>query len=957
MTRKFNAGRQSEQIFNRELHDLFMALKYLNSGNTKPTQDEQAEIPNGALWQESYFDKNILNTYNALSKQWTPFFKGYYHPADVFTKPDTPVNGQLWIDATEGNLLKSYDSNTSSWIAVSAIQADVNGNIGAYNNFILINPLKPSLNKSYLVPSEEVGRLYDTASYIHPSDPAYVKGSAVSFDYTSKLPGNESWLHVNAKNLNKVEKRLIKVITDSKDPNAYTIELFDHNTEFYKIDKTTGLGTILLPNLEDPKAGDYIKTDYGIKLLKQDIEYVYAISYGFGSYAKRPGSLIRKSGVVKTQDTVFIGNSTEHAFVFLDGLYLEQSKYTHDRSNQSIVITGDDITELMDLTVVTFPDYAKNKTDGNPLELTINHTNIQGVDAVVGPIPDNAKTFVKPMAFVSGLNTNPASEPVEVIIQGDQATIKNIGPMEENDIFKVMIIEANGVYCGTGTVSATRRIESELIDITSNYMLFVDGILISPRDLDIADGSIGAMGLKEGQHWSLIKANPANYVDIIFDSAVSHFSVKIEDNNEATIFNDCDEAIVFVDTGTLVDRDAINKYKLPPKGINGQIIVINNPISESDTTIEYYQWTRSSNKWNKISDTSLFETIDLIVNGYFATRGSISIINKKFVDKPYTYYAYTLINGIDEPLLFGYRDTVEGLYNYKVNLKHEFMADTGSLITHVNGLRAYPTETGNSSFKLDEIDSISTIDWKGEQVQGWEDKDNALDNGYLTYIVEKPEANETTSYMRQTLTPRDRIEGYTNTYQTKVSLMPGHLTVYVNGLRLPREEFAVIDQHTLVLYRDVVGGQSINDISDNTTWNKFTYNTLDGLKTIDCLSFDTIEIEVRNDLKIKELSIPVRYAGQNIFTVEDDGIPKSLITSRDFLKIYINGVFYGDEYEIHEDNQFIALVNMHTLETLGTDPIDMHFKKNPAAYEKYQEEYGKPYYAKQPKDIITFEWR
>lgn len=49
MSRKFNIGRQSEHNMNKELHDLFMALKYLNSGNTKPVQDEQADIPNGAI--------------------------------------------------------------------------------------------------------------------------------------------------------------------------------------------------------------------------------------------------------------------------------------------------------------------------------------------------------------------------------------------------------------------------------------------------------------------------------------------------------------------------------------------------------------------------------------------------------------------------------------------------------------------------------------------------------------------------------------------------------------------------------------------------------------------------------------------------------------------------------------------------------------------------------------------
>ena len=50
--RKFNMGRQNEQVLNKEWHDLFMALKYLNNEryhNAETVQERQEQIPKRAL--------------------------------------------------------------------------------------------------------------------------------------------------------------------------------------------------------------------------------------------------------------------------------------------------------------------------------------------------------------------------------------------------------------------------------------------------------------------------------------------------------------------------------------------------------------------------------------------------------------------------------------------------------------------------------------------------------------------------------------------------------------------------------------------------------------------------------------------------------------------------------------------------------------------------------------------
>ena len=117
MPRKFTIGRQNEQLLNKELHALFMALKYLNTGYDTPIKDEQTDIPYGALWMDPSYGKNVLKAYSQ-NRGWEPVFKNYYHPANILQKPDSPTHGQIWVDSSKNDLLHYYDENTGSWIAM-----------------------------------------------------------------------------------------------------------------------------------------------------------------------------------------------------------------------------------------------------------------------------------------------------------------------------------------------------------------------------------------------------------------------------------------------------------------------------------------------------------------------------------------------------------------------------------------------------------------------------------------------------------------------------------------------------------------------------------------------------------------------------------------------------------------------------------------------------------------------
>ena len=948
MPRKFTIGRQNEQLLNKELHDMFMALKYLNTGYNTPVKDEQTDIPYGAVWMDPSFGKNVLKAYSQ-NRGWEPVFKNYYHPANILQKPDSPTHGQTWIDSSKNDLLHYYDENTGSWIAVSALAANKNDvGISGFDNFVNIFPLVPSITEgnkhSYLVPSELAGRMFDGGTYIHPSSEHYKKESEVSISFNDQnLTEQESWIHINPSRLNACEKKLVKVNKEVSSEKAYIIDINPYNTEFYGIDTITKKGTLLRYKSDDATS-DYTHTDVGIRLTPKayKYDYVYAISYSFAT-SNYPGSLIRQSLTVGTEDEIYVGQYNKHPFVFLDGLYLEQEIYNYDHQEGVVRITNDDITQKMDMVSVIFKDFSKGN-DGRGYEYTINQSNINGVDAVVGPLTANTQAFKKPMAFVSGVMGVTASiyTPEEVVISGTTATIKNIGPIANGDEFKVMIAESDGMYLDSGEITETKAIKSDTITGADTYIVFVDGLLMSPNDLKLSEGEIKISGAVQGQQWILLKVADEEETAVIFDSVVSNYSIKINDNNEVIPYNNCDNAVVYVGEGVLVDLKAVERGELPKKGVAGQVIK-HKKILEDGTAIEGYKiWDYISYSWIDIEDTELITQISKLPT-YFSTKGSISIIDNSFVGDPLTYYAYTYNNSIDEPLLYDMRyTTVDTPKQFKVNFDHVFRPNVGALTTYLNNLLILPEEdpSGNGAFTMPEIDQ----------------EKNPYDEGEILYIVERPELNEDVACKRETLTAENRDPSLANTYTTNLSLIPGVVNVFVNGVKLEREEYSLVNEHSIMIHFDIVGGQSHYQTNDKNTWNKYAVYTSEGIKTMDCIQPDEIIVEVREDYRLKTQTLPVRYAGQQYFSVDDDGLAETLLNTKDYVKIYINGIIYTGEYTINRDAGVIVLEDANITNNLNIDAMDRYFTQNPEAYAKYQQEYGK-YYPKKVVDRITFEWR
>lgn len=135
--RKFNVGRQSEQIFNEELHKMYESTKHLLDVPENKHSVPEAKL-DGSLWLDR--SKNELKSYNKATDTWNTIFQKKFQIVDQITNifpPSNPVLGQLWL---YNDVLMYF--NGSEWKPVKALEQDGSQfNLAIFENFLLVSPL------------------------------------------------------------------------------------------------------------------------------------------------------------------------------------------------------------------------------------------------------------------------------------------------------------------------------------------------------------------------------------------------------------------------------------------------------------------------------------------------------------------------------------------------------------------------------------------------------------------------------------------------------------------------------------------------------------------------------------------------------------------------------------------------------------------------------------------------
>lgn len=845
----------------------------------------------------------------------------------------------------------------------------------------------PVMMSQFLLPSVDMDKFFVNGRYTDD----YITKTNVCIQYpTEDLQGAvAAGVHVNPSRLINIKKKLFAI-----DPINPVIECNEINTEFYAF--KNGIGSLLFKTGDNNT--DYMSSAVGIRLMPKIVsayDFVLAVTYQFAN-SRHLGKLYR--GHIELDGTgnhgIYIGNIADPITVFIQGLYLDENyaAYVPWVANKAYVV-GDKVSydnqyymcntdhtsnATFDTAEMAYWDYESaqvtyeyNPNTGYltmPLEKELDVAIISFPRVERGTIKIDADTnkgfiqldttrtgfteFKQPLVFVCGQSL---STPVALADYTYDSTLKRFWIDNAQSGMAYAVAEADNssesnpnynMFVASDIVPEPTSGNQTAIpcDFTQipediDPIIFVDGIIVSGKDITRnQDGSFSIYGLMPGQDYTLLKDIEGR---VLFDDIASFITIPVKDASGQNVT--IDDATIYIEDSIICDAKAVytsvEPKNLPPGG-NGEIkLYMGNGVEQ------WCKYDAIKREWTSITDTNMINLFDSTAadTGYTVSKKAISILNDfcQGAPKNCTYFGYAYANTIEEPMHIGDMHISQDQTVCKVGFKDLYPKDVNALSVWIDGLRQYYiTESSDSrTFTLPEEIGSPT-------------------GSNLFYVVEKPEGQEIKSCEREIVNQRDsvtgkisgKIDGILNTFQTTIPLFPGNLRVYIGGIRQPSSAYKVIDAYTIMFKDPVRGGMSEDELAPFEIEKNGVLTTCYPIE-------DEILIEVRQDYSLRECTIAAK-PGQRVFTVQSDGIPETLLDSRDFIMIYVNGQAYGKGYVIDKNNGSIELTNRDVTDYLSTDNMAAYFNSNPDAYTRWKLKTGNSYYEpKVIKDYITFEWR
>jgi hypothetical protein len=189
------------------------------------------------------------------------------------------------------------------------------------------------------------------------------------------------------------------------------------------------------------------------------------------------------------------------------------------------------------------------------------------------------------------------------------------------------------------------------------------------------------------------------------------------------------------------------------------------------------------------------------------------------------------------------------------------------------------------------------------------------------------------------------------------SLYPGRVTVYVNGLRLPKEKWILLDNKRIMLNFD-------NYISLGTEDNypKETFTKDGNIFEVNHTYPDHIMVEIRKDYDRRENTIILEDNDFEI-SIEKYGLPIEILESEDEVLFYLNGQYLGLsrsknlDYKLNIYKACISLLNPDTVSMLTVDNLKILLERNALIYAEWKKKTGKDKYVPKTKNELTLVWR
>ena len=272
-----------------------------------------------------------------------------------------------------------------------------------------------------------------------------------------------------------------------------------------------------------------------------------------------------------------------------------------------------------------------------------------------------------------------------------------------------------------------------------------------------------------------------------------------------------------------------------------------------------------------------------------------------------------------------------------------YIPQTGSLSVWLNGIRQYP-ET------LKETEMISGIK---EDPSGLKFYFPEPITGLVTYTVQAPEKNSSSSFVREVLTHENISPGTVNLYKTKNSLYPGRVSVYINGIRQPQESYTILDNYT-IYFNDketmLIGNE------ENYPVEKILVNK--EIKEIAHNESDKIMVEV-SMIEKQEKTIEIEKDFSYDIDINKYNIDLNILEPSDEIMIFTNGMFFGAEslngYKTNKNKGTVTITDPNTIHAISSNPLEELLLTGKDKMKKYKDMYGKDYERK--NSIVTLEWR
>ena len=770
--RSFQNGRQSDQLFNDELHEIIELVRHLAYQPQNETDSPDGKV-SGSLWIDP--NTNEAKRYNATLKTWEPVYgnqlKLITHIADEIM-PDNPIIGQLWI---QNGVLMWWDG--LKWDAARTLLQDgAKFSLAAFEDFIFSSPLSATDNfvttgngesAQYIVPRFDIDRVFINNKLYNKA----TKLNAISMEIKKKDIENKrlSLVHINSGKLTNIKKRLIKV-----DKKNAKIMIPASNTEFYGFQKDNPYGDFLYPYDDEKKLNGYSIIEGGISLpysLAQNYEYILAITYEF-SWMRSTGEFT-KTNAADANNKNFIYNGKAPYTFFVEGFALSNEDYVMDSLSQTFEVKNDSVKDLEVLAMRTL----------KPEEGIITSQDLNNICYIR---PHNR--YYSPLLFVNGMAFHPRLN--DITYDDEEFTVKNAKRGMEWRAIELWDEEHEyDMFEDTGIISELDKDGNPIILFNTvhikpedNIILFIDGILIRTEEItrNNEEGYLTVNGL----YYNL--NDPMDYILLKDRYHFLYSSDKVYAALQLPVF---DESLVYVDGSLVCNEEAIREFKSQE-----DTIIIDQPLhDEIKEFIDYnnsdkhglFSYNAIRKKWEKLNPQEKTECENILKfygNSYKALKFNHEL--KDILDK-IDIFVYRYANSIEHVLEI-YNVDIEN--QRRVEVPAGFQYGNNQLRVWCDGVRIYP----------------DTAKYPGivEGKNGLYFELPETYTGHVTYIIERTEAGLNKSANMEVLDHTNLKSGYVNVYTTNDNMYPGRTSVYLNGIRLASEDYVIYDNHTLLINND-----------------------------------------------------------------------------------------------------------------------------------------------------------